>query len=679
MPPPPSTFDSSIPASSFPVSRIGHRRSLQDFTSFSRAAQGLGSAGPGHGGSGRPNSAGSVGAFSGLTPSFSSSSLASLDAGGQDGVHASVADAYASIVDVYDLLYPDWKGSIRRGARLLHALIVNLLTDTPLKPPPSMNQSTPAAPPSALASAASALLPSFNLTSSTSATTTSPSIAPTLSSRPVSFSSLAVLDASCGIGTQALGLASLGCHLSASDVCAAAVDRCRREAADRSLTNLEYRVADMRDLRPDMFRNAEPRDPAEDEAAGVSAPAGVDRKERGFDVVLSLGDSVPHFLTRRDMVTALTALYECLRPGGIVLVAFTDRSASKTGGSQMSQIKTGGIRPVRSSTVSNPSATPVQPPPPVTPIPPASPDPTAADGVPFASHPPVSPTLSVSELVSPSRPLRRRYIVWQVWDWVRPQRRPPRPTVPTQGSSGSLGGWLKPAEGVVGRVTGGILGGSGPAHYVEVDNRAGDEGVVSSGMGGGGGAAGADDDTETSEADGGASGTKGAIGTEDDEDAVDDDGWLPQDDDPMGWRAPEVRDAAWLAPNGLAPTADRGSLRARTRQASVPLATQGLGLSIAGLAKPLMGGGEAMTAEPPQTTVSIPMVDLQVSLYDLSLYFLEDDGVSTKANAKVMRTRCRAWSCTEVLGLMQEVGFVHVGRAPDEAYSQPLLYGYKAL
>ena len=44
-----------------------------------------------------------------------------------------------------------------------------------------------------------------------------------------------VLDAACGIGTQALGLARAGFAVTASDVSPAAVARCSREAAARGL------------------------------------------------------------------------------------------------------------------------------------------------------------------------------------------------------------------------------------------------------------------------------------------------------------------------------------------------------------------------------------------------------------------------------------------------------------
>src|SRR5262252_389051 len=54
-----------------------------------------------------------------------------------------------------------------------------------------------------------------------------------------------ILDASCGIGTQALGLAALGHAVTASDLSSAAVQRACREARQRDLA-IDFTVADMR-------------------------------------------------------------------------------------------------------------------------------------------------------------------------------------------------------------------------------------------------------------------------------------------------------------------------------------------------------------------------------------------------------------------------------------------------
>src|SRR5262245_20918850 len=56
-----------------------------------------------------------------------------------------------------------------------------------------------------------------------------------------------LLDCACGIGTQAIGLATLGFVVDGSDLSAAAIERARREATALGM-NLEFRIDDMRCL-----------------------------------------------------------------------------------------------------------------------------------------------------------------------------------------------------------------------------------------------------------------------------------------------------------------------------------------------------------------------------------------------------------------------------------------------
>lgn len=54
-----------------------------------------------------------------------------------------------------------------------------------------------------------------------------------------------ILDVSCGIGTQSLGLAKLGYQVTASDISSNATDYAREEAEKRKLS-IAFSVADMR-------------------------------------------------------------------------------------------------------------------------------------------------------------------------------------------------------------------------------------------------------------------------------------------------------------------------------------------------------------------------------------------------------------------------------------------------
>jgi glycine/sarcosine N-methyltransferase len=106
-----------------------------------------------------------------------------------------------------------------------------------------------------------------------------------------------ILDVSCGIGTQALGLAALGHAVTASDLSSAAVERARREAAQRNLA-IHFTVADMR------------------RCAAVHGS--------GFDVVLSADNSIPHLLSDDAIREALGNFRECIRPGGMTILGVRD-------------------------------------------------------------------------------------------------------------------------------------------------------------------------------------------------------------------------------------------------------------------------------------------------------------------------------------------------------------------
>lgn len=109
-----------------------------------------------------------------------------------------------------------------------------------------------------------------------------------------------VLDCSCGIGTQAIGLARRGYGVHASDISAAEVDRARREAASFKV-DIAFEVADMRSV--------------------------ADTVPGAFDVVLSCDNSLPHLLTDSDILAALGSMRRKLAPGGLLLIGLRDYDA----------------------------------------------------------------------------------------------------------------------------------------------------------------------------------------------------------------------------------------------------------------------------------------------------------------------------------------------------------------
>jgi glycine/sarcosine N-methyltransferase len=108
---------------------------------------------------------------------------------------------------------------------------------------------------------------------------------------------LTVLDCTCGIGMQAIGLALRSYLVHASDLSPAAVERGRREAAGFGVA-ISWGVADLRTLAQQV--------------------------EGTFDVVLSCDNALPHLLTDEDLRLAAGAMRAKLRPGGLLLVSIRD-------------------------------------------------------------------------------------------------------------------------------------------------------------------------------------------------------------------------------------------------------------------------------------------------------------------------------------------------------------------
>ena len=106
-----------------------------------------------------------------------------------------------------------------------------------------------------------------------------------------------ILDATCGIGTQALGLAGLGYDVTASDISPAPLERARAEAARRGL-DIRFRLADLRTL--------------------------ASSHERTFDLVVAYDNSVPHLLSDDEIRSVFREMYRCARAGGGCLISVRD-------------------------------------------------------------------------------------------------------------------------------------------------------------------------------------------------------------------------------------------------------------------------------------------------------------------------------------------------------------------
>lgn len=106
-----------------------------------------------------------------------------------------------------------------------------------------------------------------------------------------------VLDAACGIGTQAIGLAELGYQLTGSDISQASLDRAAEESRRRGL-KISFLQSDMRSVH--------------------------DLAGDGFDAVIACDNAVPHLETEADILQAMRAFHKSLRPGGVALISSRD-------------------------------------------------------------------------------------------------------------------------------------------------------------------------------------------------------------------------------------------------------------------------------------------------------------------------------------------------------------------
>lgn len=151
----------------------------------------------------------------------------------------SVLDFYEQLSSNYHLIFADWQSAVLQQAEVLDKLIQNKMQQFPLT----------------------------------------------------------VLDASCGIGTQAIGLAKRGYQVHATDLSPASVERAKK-AAEAFGVSLTFGVADLRSL--------------ETEIEGI------------FDVVISCDNALPHLLSNEDLQLAANNLWAKLKPNGLLIASIRD-------------------------------------------------------------------------------------------------------------------------------------------------------------------------------------------------------------------------------------------------------------------------------------------------------------------------------------------------------------------
>jgi SAM-dependent methyltransferase len=117
-----------------------------------------------------------------------------------------------------------------------------------------------------------------------------------------------VLDATCGIGTQAIGLSQLGYLVTASDISPGPIERAKQEAARRQLT-INFSLADLRTL------SSSHREP--------------------FDLVIACDNSIPHLLSDDEIRVAFGEMYRCAAVGGGALISVRDYDPAESSGTKV--------------------------------------------------------------------------------------------------------------------------------------------------------------------------------------------------------------------------------------------------------------------------------------------------------------------------------------------------------
>ena len=106
-----------------------------------------------------------------------------------------------------------------------------------------------------------------------------------------------VLDCACGIGTQAIGLASVGYTVTASDISDDELAEAKKRA-EKNNVSIRFEHADFRNLE-DVFSEK-------------------------FDIIIAMDNALPHMMTRDAMASAIKSITDRLSPGGIFVASIRD-------------------------------------------------------------------------------------------------------------------------------------------------------------------------------------------------------------------------------------------------------------------------------------------------------------------------------------------------------------------
>lgn len=109
-----------------------------------------------------------------------------------------------------------------------------------------------------------------------------------------------ILDCSCGIGTQAIGLASLGYHITASDISTGELEEARKRASENRV-EIHFKQADFCALS--------------------------DTFSEQFDIIIAMDNALPHMLSTETLNNAIKSITNQLTPNGMFVASIRDYDA----------------------------------------------------------------------------------------------------------------------------------------------------------------------------------------------------------------------------------------------------------------------------------------------------------------------------------------------------------------
>lgn len=124
-----------------------------------------------------------------------------------------------------------------------------------------------------------------------------PIIIDTLIKKYESYKSQTLLDCTCGIGTQCLGLSKIGYEVFASDISDKELEIARSHSYKIG-NKIEFKITDCRCLKSSW--------------------------KRTFDVIISFDNALPHLLNKMDMKMAFSNIYNCLNDNGLFISSYRD-------------------------------------------------------------------------------------------------------------------------------------------------------------------------------------------------------------------------------------------------------------------------------------------------------------------------------------------------------------------